>query len=305
MTCSFSFKKEVKVYVAYPADAALPDIYQIDISEINASQTFMEHSYSNKTIQAQNMFEQSVINKANSANFDLTLPAIRESDFKILFERSLDYAAFDLYIVTDNDVIRVRNCVITNCAFVLEKLRPLSLSISGEASQVISLPGGTEIVGTLQPRSSTMTYNRLSALEVTLNSVNVTEEALASITLELQNEVNWTPYTTVNKALVVEDADNSMYPESFTIGKRILAGTMSQYLTEVNVASLFDWKTSSPLLIRVGQYVDTTLYGFIISLDTCAFTNRLNTGEVFTHSYDWRLTQNNKPLSEIVVYNVS
>jgi hypothetical protein len=195
--------------------------------------------------------------------------------------------------------------VITNCNFIVEKMRPLSLGITGEASEVERFAGGTAIVGTPQARSGTMTYNKIAVSEVIIDFIGISTEPVSSISIELQNEINWTPYTTVNEAIVAEDADSSMYPEKFTVGKRTLAGTVSQYLSDINSPDLLEWSTNSGITIRVGQYVDPTFYGFTLSMDNCSLTNRLGTGELFTQSYDWRLTQNPASLGSIVTYSTS
>jgi len=301
--CGYSFKKEAKVYIV---DLVSEERHRIDISEITFSQTFTEYSYSTKSIQNPYMFEQSIINKANPANFTLTFPAIKEDDFEVLFNKALDYTTFDLFVETATEIFKVETCVITNTSFILEKTRPLSVGITGEASRVTRFGDiGTDIDASYLPivitpiaRSGTMTYNRISDLEVTLGGSTVLSDYLASISIELQNEVTWTPYTTVNDALIAVDANSSMYPTSFTISKRILAGTIVNYLTDTNNANLLQWDTSTSLHIFAGQ----STYGFDIDMTYCSFTNRVGSESVFTQSYDWRITQNPGNLSDIITY---
>lgn len=299
--CGYSFKREAKVYVVYPRTGSILH-YNIEISEITFGQTFTEYSYSNKTIQNPYMFEQSVINKANPANFELTFPAIRETDFEILFDLALSYDSFDLYVVTESDAFEILGCVITNANFIIEKTRPLSMGISGEATRVNKIAYPPTLPGTLVPRSNNMTYNRVGTTSILLNNSLELGEYLSSITVELQNDINWIPYTTVNGALIAANASSSMYPSGYTVEKRILAGTITQYLTDTNYANLLQWNTNIPIHISVGQEVGATRYGFDINMANCSFTNRLGSETIFTQSYDWRMTQNPTNLSDIVTY---
>lgn len=301
-----SFKREAKVYIYYDDGSTTGDkLYQIDISEITFGQTFTEHSYSSKTLQEQNMFEQSVINKANPANFELTFPAIRESDLRILFDRALDCDTFDIYVETAYDVFKIDTCVVTNARFIMERLKPLSMGITGEGVKLARVGTAGEYSLPTTPEARTgRTYNRLSDLSITLGTETL-DTRLASITVELQNEVKWIPYTTVHGALSV-GISGAQYPSNFTVEKRILAGTVTRYLTEDN-SQLLTWGTNSALNITAGQDIGDTygVYGFELDLTNCSFTNRLDTGEVFTQSYDWRLTQNPTNLSDIVTYTTA
>jgi len=283
----YSFKKEAVVYVVYEDFR-----YQIDISEINFSQTFQEHSFSIKTLQAANMFEQSVINMANPANFDLTFPAIREADLRILFDRALDYQPFDLYVESHRGNFEVKNCVITNANFITEKTRPLSMGIQGEGTRVSLVSG--DAPGTLVDRSASRTYNRISDLDIELTGTKSMNNSLASVSVELQNEVQWTPYTQVNDAI----NNTTMYPSGYTVKKRILAGSFTKYLLDVETLDLFRWNKNTSLTMFIGQ--DT--YGFNFNIANCSYTNRIGTGEVFTQSFDWRMTQNPSNLADIVTY---
>ena len=100
-------------------------------------QTFSAETYPVKTLHAQsNVFDNSVINKANAAKFSFTMPAITESDFTVVRDRLLDATSFDLFIKTPADTFKLETAVITNGSFVIEKSRPLSIQISGDASKL-------------------------------------------------------------------------------------------------------------------------------------------------------------------------
>ena len=90
---NLSFKKEVEVRVVYGGTR-----YKIDVTEIEFGQTFKEKSYPVKTLQNSSSFEGSVINQANPAEFSLSFYLVQEDKHKILFDRLLDSATFDMYI---------------------------------------------------------------------------------------------------------------------------------------------------------------------------------------------------------------
>lgn len=79
---SFNFLKEAQLYLVWNNKQ-----YNIDIQEISFSQTFTEESYSVNTLHSQDMFEGSVINKANPANFSFVMPALREDDLTVVVDR--------------------------------------------------------------------------------------------------------------------------------------------------------------------------------------------------------------------------
>jgi hypothetical protein len=299
---TYNFKKEAKVYLVQGTPA---NQYNIDISNIQFSQTFMESSYPTKTIQTQNMFEGSVVTKANPSNFEFTFPALREDDLKIVFDKLLDYQSFDLYISTLQDVFKLRNCVITNGNFIIERLRPLSMTVSGEATQLskVGSYGSYTIPGTVQSRDVNRTYNRITFVDIqlgdTATGIETLSTDLVSLGIELQNKVRWKPFSIVGKC---DTANTVLYPENYYIDSRILAGTVTRHLTDTNNDNLLNWDNDIPLSIEAGQEVSGTTYGFVLDMDNCSFTNRLQTGNVYTQSYDWRMTQNPTDLADVISY---
>ena len=294
---SYNFKREAQLFVVQGGNR-----YRIDISEINFSQTFAESSYPVKTLHAQsNYFEGSVINKANVGNFSFKIPAIEESDFTILETLMLDTSSFDLYVSTPEDVFKLEKCVITNGSFVIEKSRPLSIEIQGEASK---LTRGASLAGTLQSRSSTRSYIINPILDITIDSSSITD--IISVTMELQNEVSWTPYTTIHASRDVTSASNSMYPSGYVVSKKILSGSISQYLTDANTSNTQAWDSSVSISIKAGNgQSGSNVRGFSMGPATCAFTNRIGAADVFIQNYDWRLTDNSTALSSILQYNTN
>lgn len=280
---SYNFKREAEVFLV---SGGLR--YKLDVQDISFSQTFSEESYPVRTLHAQNnTFEASVINKANAATFSFTISAITEADFVVVRDRLLDYSSFTLFVKTSADTFRLDTAVITNGSFGIEKSRPLSIQIQGEASK---LTRGQTLTGTLQNRSATMSYV-IPKLGVTLNGSTL--DGVTSVSIELQNEISWTPYTTVNNALSVTNAASTMYPSSFTLSKRILSGSITQYLTDSNVNNTLQWDDNANLTINAGNGLsDPNFRGFKFGPAVCSFTNRVGAGTVYAQNYDWRLIEN-------------
>ena len=289
----YNFKREAQVYIVSGESR-----HKIDVTNVRFSQTFSEESYSVKTLHAQSdVFEGSIINKANAANFSLDVPAIVEADYSVIETLLLNVTSFDLFIQTEADVFKLETAVITNGSFVIERSRPLSIQIQGEAAK---LTRGATLTGALQTRSSTKNFT-IPTVELTLNSTPLND--IVSVKMELQNEISWTPYKNIHSALSVTSAANSMYPSEFTLSKKILAGSIVQYLTGSNTSNTLEWDTDASLTIKAGNGKSESAFrGFSFGPATCAFTNRISSNNVYTQSYDWRLTQNPDSLATILKY---
>jgi len=295
---TFNFKKEASLFIVYNQLQ-----YNIDIQDISFSQTFTENSYSVKTLHNQNMFEASSISTASPANFSFTMPMLKEPDtsVQLVLNRLIDYATLDLYIATKETIFKIENVVFTNGSFGIAKGRLLTIEVSGEGSKLLRVGsfGAYTIPGTPQARSTTKTFLQSVQQTVEINQVDVSS-CVYKLSVELQNDISWNRYTTVHKGIEVTDNDTSMYPTNFTVGKRILAGNIGQYLTDTNSSTVQNWNKNTSLRIRVGQNIGGTLYGFDFNIPTCSFTNRVNVDSLFTQECDWRLTDNSTALSSII-----
>jgi len=290
---TYNFKREAQLFIVTGGNR-----YSIDIADVSFNQTFREESYPVKTLHAQsNVFEGSVINSAGQANFSFNTPAIVESDYTVIETLLINGSSFDLFVKTETDTFKLETCVITNGEFVIEKSQPLSIGISGQAAK---LTRNATLTGSLQNRAATKSYTINPKVEITLAGSSLTD--IVSATMELQNEVQWTPYTTINGALSATSASTSMYPSSFVIGKKILSGSISQYLHSTNSTSAQTWDTAASLTIKAGNGLSGSNFrGFSFGPATCSYTNRMNTQNVFIQSYEWRLTDNST-LSNILKY---
>jgi hypothetical protein len=237
-----------------------------------------------------NWFEGSVINSANPANFELKTNLLIEDDTRITFDRMLAGLGFDLYIKTAADVFKLDDCVITNGQINIERLRPLSLSISGEATKLLTGQSDefNALTGmVLRTPDSPRTYNLCPELTVTLDGADISSE-LRSLSMELQHEVNWTNYKTVNNAI----AGTTQYPSGFKFGNKTLAGNITRYLTDTNDSTVQSFGLNKALRIKAGTTIASTFFGVDLNTTNCTFTNRANAGDVFTQNVDWRMAQN-------------
>jgi hypothetical protein len=287
---NYSFLNEAKVYIVYGTTKK-----QLDITSISFSQTFTEETRSVKTLHNQNnMFEGSVINTANPANFEITTNLLIEDASKIVFDRLTDTNSFDLYISTESDVFKLEKCVITNGTINIERLRPLSLSISGQASKL--LPGSSVPSGmTLRTASSSRTYNLHSDLFVSLSGTTITDH-LVSLSIELQNDIQWIPYKTVNTAA------GTRYPTQYTVNGKVLAGNITRYLNDDTESASQSYGTNQSLRIKAGTNIGGLFKGIDFNSNNCSLTQRIQTGSVFTKSSDWRMVQNPASVSGVFTY---
>jgi hypothetical protein len=292
---AYSFLKEAKLYLVKGNQQFL-----LDISKVSFNQTFTENSYGVKNLHTPEIFEASVINRANPANFSFECFALKEDYNKVVFDSLVDYSTFDLYVETKQDVFKIENAVLTNGSFTYSRNKPLTISVSGEAVKVSRVGdyGNYTIPGTPVSKG-TKTYLHPQDNSIVLDGLSISLDTL-SVTLELQNEISWVPYNTVNSAVLNE----TMYPTDFVLETRILAGSIQRYVTGNTDTDLQTYSTSSSLRIKLGQNIGGTFYGFDFNIGTCSYTNRLNTGSVFTQNYDWRMTDNTT-LSNIITYTTT
>jgi hypothetical protein len=287
---NYSFLKEAKVYIVYGTTKK-----QLDISSVSFSQTFTEETRSVKTLHNQNnMFEGSVINTANPANFELRTNLLIEDASKIVFDRLTDTNSFDLYISTESDVFKLEKCVITNGTINIERLRPLSLSISGEASKLIpgsSVPSGM----TLRTASSSRTYNLNKDLFISLSSSDISDH-LVSVSIELQNDIQWIPYKTV------QTAAGTRYPTQYTVNGKVLSGNIKRYLNDDTESNSQSYGINQSLRIKAGTTIGGLFKGIDFNSSNCSLTQRIETGTVFTKSTDWRMVQNPASVSGVLTY---
>jgi hypothetical protein len=291
---NYAFKKEVAVYLVYGTLK-----YRIDINDISFGQSFKENSFPVKTLHNQSGFEASSINQANPADFSFNTPLLKEERHKVVFDRLLDYATFDLYITSGQDVFKLDKCVIQDGTFEINKSKPLRLSISGEASKLSKISG--VVPGTLQTDgTTTTTYIVPKIVTLTLGGTDISDSVTA-LTLEVQNDANWDKYNTIQGAVTATNAATSMFPSTFTIGTRVVAGSITKYLDDST--DLLTWNTGTAMRLKVGTA--GTFYGLDFNSTACSFTNRFQDGDVFLEEYSYRMTQRPTTLTSVLTYTTA
>ncbi len=304
---NFNFKKEAEVYIY---DTASTTYHRLDVTEdLSFSQTFTDKTYPQKTLHEQHkLHDASNIKKANPANFEMTIPMITQSTLDVIFDLLVNFKSgeytlntFDLYIKLPDDIYKLEKCVITNGTFIIEKLENLKLTIAGEATK---LTRGATLSST--PSRGTRDYHMLKAVDVYVDSSSPLSN-IYKISMELQNSIKWNPYETVNDALNIGNTHNestTMYPSNFTLEKRILSGSVGQYVTDSTNSNIQTWKIGVPVIINAGNGEATPNFkGFSFKSTNCSFTNRNIVEDVFTQSYDWKMNENTTNLGSVIKLN--
>jgi len=275
--------------------------------EVSFSQTFAEDAYEVKTLHDQTkMFQGTSVTKANPANFSFAVHLTQEKDESIVKSLLTDYdtsngeqllKSFDLYIVTGESTFKLEGCVITQGEFNLAKGSPLILTVSGQAKQLSRVGDASySLPGSLVSASSTRTPT-LSLLDVEVDSTDVPN--LATATLQVQNNINWTPFETLQNSLSVTSASNAMYPTTYTLGDRVVSGNITQYLTSNNSSTFQSFDTSANVAVKTIVNGSTFLNA---NLTGCMFTKRSNVAEAYTQTFDFRLVNSPANLGTIITY---
>jgi hypothetical protein len=298
---TYNFKKQAEVYIVYNNTTTRLDVTE----DVSFSQTFTDKTYPQRTLhEPHKLHEASNIKKANFASFEFTIPALTQNTLDVIFNLLVDFKSdtytlntFDLYIKLPNDVYKLEKCVITNGTFIIEKLQNLKLGIQGQASKLTNNSSLT--VPSINPSRGARTEQRIDYLFTSVDSTPLTH-GVYKVAIELQNDVKWTPYETVNDALLVTNAATSMYPSNFTLEKRILSGSIGQYVTSDFNSDVQTWSTAVPIVIKAGE---SATQGFQLNLEDCSFTNRNGVEDVFTQTYDWKMNDNPTDLGSKLKFN--
>ncbi len=310
---SYSFLRESKLYIVYGGNK-----YRIYTSTaISLDQTFAEESYSVKTLHDQSkMFEGSTITKANPASFSFDVPLTIEKDESIMLTLATEIStsqqsgittqqlkSFDVYIQTGSSTFKLESAIITGATLDFLQDNQFTLRLEGQGTKLTR--AGNEsysIPGSLQSESATRTpllvYPVISADSLNMSSI-------MSANLQIQNNITWTPYETINDSLSVTSSSNAIFPTTYTLGNRIISGEIRQYQTDNNVTQFDDFSTSTDLTIKavqVGKASNATPF-FQIQLDPVMYTARMQPEEVYSQSYDFRSLDNTLLETRITQYS--
>ena len=299
----FNFLRESQLHIHYGSNR-----YNVKITpNLSFSQTFAEDAYEVKTLHDQTkMFQGTSITKANPANFSFEVHLTKEKDENIVLDLLTDYdtssgeqllKSFDMYIVSNNQTLKIEGCVITQGEFRFDKGSPLILAVSGSGKKLervgdesFSLPGN------LVSSSTTRTPTK-PLLDVEVGGSDVSN--LVAATLQVQNNINWTPYETLQDSLSVTNASNAMYPSSYSLGNRVVSGNITQFFTTTNQYEFQTFNTNTSVAVKT--VVDGSTF-FNANLSGCMFTKRTNAGEIFTQVYDYRLVTSPSDLGTLITY---
>lgn len=299
----YNFLRDSELHIVYGSNR-----YNVKITpDFSFNQTFAEDAYSVKTLHDQTkMFQGTSVTKANPANFSFAIHLTSEKDEQIVLDLLTDYdtstgeqllKSSDMYIVSNESTFKLEGCVITQGEFSFAKGSPLLLTVSGAAKKLSRV--GSEsysLPGTLQSATATRTPTK-PLLDVEIDGSDVTN--LAAATLTVQNNIQWTPYETLQDSLSVSSASNAVYPSNYSLTDRIVSGNVTQFNTSANSSEFQTFDTSTNIDIK-------TIVGgstfFHANLDGCMFTKRSAVGEVFTQTYDYRLVSSPSDLGTIITY---
>lgn len=299
----FNFLRESELHIHFGSDR-----YNVKITpDLTFTQTFAEDAFSVKTLHDQTkMFKGTSITKANPANFSFSTHLTTEKDEEIILELLTDIVttsgeqqlkSFDIYVVSTNGTFKIEGCVITQGEVQFGKTSPLLLVVQGEGKKLsrvgdenFSLPGN------LQSASSTRTPTK-PLLEVLVSNSAVSN--LVAATLLVQNNIQWTPYETLQNSLSVTNATNAMYPSDYSLTERNVSGNITQFHSDANASEYQTFNKSTSVKIRTK--VDGSTF-FDANLADCMYTKRSNSAEVFTQTYDFRLVSTPTDLGNQITY---
>ena len=300
---AYNFRRESSVFIVHGGSR-----YSIRTTpEVSISQTFAEDSYTVKTLHDQTkMFDGTTITKANPASFSFGVYLTEEKDETIVKSLLTEYdtssgeqliKTFDLYIVSTESTFKVENCHIQNGDFVFDIGRPLTLEVSGQGEKLTRAGDSTFTVpGTVVSSSATYTPTT-PVLDVEIGGTDVPN--LVNATLSVQNNTNFKGHTTLQDSLSVTNKTNAMYPNGFILEDRSVSGNITQFLTSSNSTDFFDFSTNSNItlktLLNSGTFFQAALTG-------CMFTKRIEVGEAFQSTFDFRLVSSPANLNTIITY---
>ena len=305
---SYSFLRESKLYIEYGGSK-----YRIyTTTAISFSQTFAEDSYPVKTLHDQSkMFEGSTITKANPAQFSFTVPLTVEKDESTVMDLITDLVAtseadienqqlkaFNLFVQTGSSTFKVENCVITSANFAFNPKQQFTVQVEGQGTKLTRVGDESFNLGTIQSESSTRTPLQVYP-SVTVDALDMS--SIIGVTLQIQNDINWTPYETLQDGLAVTDSSNAMFPSAYTVEGRTVSGAIRQYQTDNNITQVDDFSTNSNINIFAKKTDGTTFWA--IQINPAMYTARMQPAAAYTQSYDFRSTDNSALGTRITTYS--
>ena len=300
--------RESKVYIQTTNLMGATTTYRLHVQNIEFNQAFKQESYKTKTLHHkydEGWYDGSSITTANNANFSISTHMVDESSthqhklIELLLETDTrTLKTFTLFIDPEKEdkMYKIESCIITSGSFNLPRGGIMTADFEGQGTKLTRI---NKVTLTDSSYDTTPTFAIARRVDVTVNSQAL--ENVLGVTLEVQNDVEWTKSKTLQNSLSVTDASDSVYPANFVLSKRTVAGNITQYVnqkvTQSN-ANVQSWKENIPIHIKAG--LATSNYQLNAQLTPCSYTNRVNPSEAFTQSYDFRLLRQVTPLNTLI-----
>ena len=125
-----------------------------------------------------------------------------------------------MYVQTESSTFKLEGAVITSASFDFIPTNQFTMRVEG-AGIKLTRAGDEDftIPGSAQSESTTRTP-LIVYPTVTLNDGSAkTMGNILSVNLNIQNEMEWTPYETLHDSL----SSTTMFPSAHTVGKRIIS----------------------------------------------------------------------------------
>lgn len=297
------FLRNTDVYMHYNSN-----YYRLHVQNISFSQTFKQEGSKKKTLHStSSLIEGSTINEANPASIEMELLMVDEGSayqhkpLELLLTNSGDtLQTFDLYVdastadESSRKMYKIETCVFTNGAFNISREGVMTVDLSAEGSKVSRINYSSFSVGSY---NAGPTYVANPTVKVTVDGT-VLENVIA-VALEVQNDIEWRENNTVQNALAVTGAGNSTFPTSFVLKQRDVAGNITTYIGTQD-SDLQAWKESIAIRIQAGLSAGNDQLD--AQLTPCSFTNRVDTTEIFTQGYDFRMIGSPTNLDDLFTY---
>lgn len=290
--------------------------YRLHVSKnISFSQTFSHSGRPVKTLHNQKaVFEGSVINTANPADFSIELYMVDENstyqhkplDFLINYNGN-NIPSFNLHFVNDsvtpNVLYKLSTCVLTSGSFSLDKTGIMTCFLQGNASRLTHTTGTYAYTHTGYVQTSNTSFAIARAMQVTVNGTILPH--IHSVNVELQNNITWIPNKTLQASKSATNTATSIYPANYVLQSRELAGSITQYVNEgtsSTTTNLLGWGNNIAISIKAG--LSAANYQLELDIPACSYTNRntIVSGGFMGQSYDFRSVSNPSDLNSYFVY---
>ena len=198
--------RESKVYIQTTNLMGATTTYRLHVQNIEFNQAFKQESYKTKTLQEQSSwYEGSSITTANNANFSISIHMVDESSthqhklIELLLETDTrTLKTFTLFIDPEKEdkMYKIESCIITSGSFNLPRGGIMTADFEGQGTKLTRI---NKVTLTDSSYDTTPTFAVARRVDVTVNSQAL--ENVLGVTLEIQNDVEWTRSKTLQNSL--------------------------------------------------------------------------------------------------------